>query len=164
MNARHYEQDNHRCTALDDVGGPNYLAATLIDRDGRTHLALLSIDKLRDRTAHNQLAQTLEHRTQRPMTDSDDDWRYQLDKLRSADLTDAGAPDHLAAVALDADGTAHYVLAHRPSLTNPDVRFDHNCPRIEHEQLDQPLPLEMVRRLAIAARKHRNDKPEGTTR
>lgn len=71
-------------------------------------------------------------------------------------LDDVGAPDYMAAVVVDAEGTKHLVLAHRKFLGDSTARFDAECSSIEHEQLGA-LPLEYCRRLTISRRRQRTE-------
>ncbi|ODQ98236.1 hypothetical protein BHQ21_25985 [Mycobacterium sherrisii] len=87
---------------------------------------------------------------------------FQQDNNRTACLDDQGGANLLAATLIDAGGGTHYALLRIDQLGMRGTPFDPRTPDAPHEQSDQPLPLEIVRRLAIAARKHRN-KPEETT-
>lgn len=80
-----------------------------------------------------------------------DDW----DLIAYAvNLDDVGAPDYMAAVAVDAEGAKHLVLAHRKSLGDSTARFDTECSSVEHEQ-PGALPLKYCRRLTISQRRQR---------
>jgi hypothetical protein len=73
---------------------------------------------------------------------------------RCASLGEAGRQDYYVASALDHDGNEHLVLVESRSVGDPAVRYDATCLDVDHEQVG-PLPLEFVRRLAVAARVHR---------
>lgn len=75
-----------------------------------------------------------------------------IDPDRWCCLCDVGNPDYAAAVAIAADGTQHFVLAHRDSIGDPDVVYASSCPAAPHEQRGD-LPLEYVRRITIASRR-----------
>jgi hypothetical protein len=77
-----------------------------------------------------------------------------LDDLRTACLCDARAPGLLAATAIAADGSEHYLLALRVAIGDESARYDPTTPQAPHEQLGE-LPSEFVRRLTVAARTHR---------
>lgn len=77
-----------------------------------------------------------------------------LDSDRTVGLCDVGNPDYLAAVVIGADGAQHLILAQRSTIGDESVRYDPTCATIAHEQ-PGPLPLEVVRRLAISGRTHR---------
>jgi hypothetical protein len=79
---------------------------------------------------------------------------YRIDERRSACLCDVGAPDYAAVTAVDTDGTTHFVLARRDRIGDGQTTYDAACPDVVHEQTGD-LPIEHVRRIAIAARKHR---------
>jgi hypothetical protein len=82
-----------------------------------------------------------------------------LDDARCVCLCDVGAPDYLAAVAVDANGDEHPVLAHRDSIGDDTAVYDATCRDVAHEQ-PGPLPLEYVRRITIASRRtHRCGRP-----
>jgi hypothetical protein len=83
-----------------------------------------------------------------------------IDGKRSAPLYDDGLPDYLAATLVDRDGETHYALVKCNALGDHSVQL---CPadaRVGHEQPGAPLPIEIVRRLAIASRKHLDGTPE----
>lgn len=87
--------------------------------------------------------------------------RLLIDDHRSACLCDVGGRDYAAVVAVDIDGAAYLLLAHRGSLGDESVRFDVTCPEAPHDQAG-PLPLEYVRRIAAAQRTHRCGRPTAT--
>jgi hypothetical protein len=87
-----------------------------------------------------------------------DDKANLLDDLRTACLCDVGGPGLLAATAIGADGSEHYLLALVDAIGDENVRYDPTTPQAPHERLGA-LPLEYLRRLTIAARTHRCDRP-----
>ncbi|WP_179965178.1 hypothetical protein [Mycolicibacterium psychrotolerans] len=58
-----------------------------------------------------------------------------LDLERTARLCDVGAPDYVAAVAIEPDGREHSVLAKQSSIDDMDVRYDSSVAEATHEQL-----------------------------
>lgn len=81
-----------------------------------------------------------------------------VDNARSADLTDVGLANYLAATVIDEDGTEHAILAERESIGNPSVRYDPTCGHAPHEQLGA-LPLWFIRRITISRRTYRCGRP-----
>lgn len=77
-----------------------------------------------------------------------------IDYRHSACLSDVGAPGHVAATAVGADGVARLVVADRNAIDDKAVRYDPTCAAVAHEQTG-PLPLEFVRRLTVARRSQR---------
>lgn len=77
-----------------------------------------------------------------------------IDNHRTACLCDVGQDDYVAATAIAADGTEHLVLAARAAIGDLDVVYDPTCSVVAHEQLG-PLPLDVVKRIAVASRTHR---------
>jgi|GEM_PF-4318574 len=88
---------------------------------------------------------------------SDDE--YLADTTRSATLADVGAPGYLAATIVDTDGSTHYTLARIDAMGDHATRFDATAAYVAHEQLE-PLPLETVRRITIAARQQLTERPK----
>ena len=84
------------------------------------------------------------------MTTGDDDL---IDGHRTCFLADVGLPGYVAAVTVSADGSEHLVLARLEQLRD-DTRYDSRCPDVLHDQTG-PLPLEVVKRIAIAIRLRR---------
>jgi hypothetical protein len=82
-----------------------------------------------------------------------DDDSYLIDDRRSACLCDHGSR-YTAATAVAADGSEHLVLAQHDAIGNTDVRYDADCIDVDHEQPGE-LPLDYVRRIAIAGRKRK---------
>jgi hypothetical protein len=71
-----------------------------------------------------------------------------VDNNRSADLDDVGFAGYVAAVVVASDGHEHLLLAQRKSFGDETARFDPLCTDAAHEQLEQPLPADMVARIA----------------
>jgi hypothetical protein len=86
------------------------------------------------------------------MTDSDSDGFALVDRHRSADLDDVGGRGLTVAVTVDDTGTEHLVIVKRCNLGDRATGFSRFSP--DHEMLG-PLPLEFLRRVAIAQRIHR---------
>jgi hypothetical protein len=83
----------------------------------------------------------------------DTDSANHIDPDRTVCLCAAGQPDYLDATAVAADGSVHLLLAERASINDPAVTYDLQCAEAVHEQQGL-LPLEVVRRITIATRRH----------
>jgi hypothetical protein len=83
------------------------------------------------------------------MTDDD-----LIDGRRSCFLADVGGAGYVAAVTVSAAGSEYLVVAHIDSLRDDTAGYDAACSDVVHEQLGA-LPLEYVRRIAIASRLRR---------
>lgn len=81
------------------------------------------------------------------------DWDL-VDGVGTVGLADVGAPGYFAATVITAAGETHYVLAEYERLGDSTADYDGQCPDAIHEQLG-PLPLEFVKRIAIASRTQR---------
>jgi hypothetical protein len=79
---------------------------------------------------------------------------HHIDSPRSVCLCDVGAPGYVAAVAIEADGSQHFVLAENESIGDATVRYDASCSAVEHEQLGR-LPIAFVHRITVSRRTHR---------
>lgn len=79
-----------------------------------------------------------------------------VNTARSVNLDDVGLPGYRAATTVSTDGTVHLILARRDRLGDDNTRYDPGCSVAEHEALGA-LPLEYIRRLTVARRRHRND-------
>lgn len=84
---------------------------------------------------------------------TDDEWGL-VDPARSAFLWDVGAPDFIAATIVSADGNAHLIVGPLEGLGDNNVRYQPSCPDVTHEQVGK-LPIDIVKRIAIAQRMHR---------
>ena len=79
------------------------------------------------------------------------DRRGIVDKARSASLADVGgAAGYEAATVIDHEGNAHLALILRSAVGNLASVYDPGCTDVEHERDDGPLPLDIMRRIAIA--------------
>lgn len=76
-----------------------------------------------------------------------------VDPARTAHLCDVGGSGYLAATAVSPDGTSHLVLA-RLDLLGKEASYEPACPEALHEHEGQ-LPLDFVRKIAIAQRRRR---------
>ena len=87
---------------------------------------------------------------------------HQIDPARSVDLADVGLPGYLAATMVDPAGGTCLVLAATAAIGDSSVIYDPEAADAVHDQLG-PLPLEYVRRIAVARRTglHRNDDAAG---
>jgi hypothetical protein len=74
-----------------------------------------------------------------------------IDDSRTRCLCDVGDVDYLAATAIAADGTEHFVLARCDALGDENVCYDPTCSAVRHEQLGA-LPIEYVKRITISQR------------
>ena len=81
-----------------------------------------------------------------------DDPHLIVDWHQAACLCDAGQPDYLGAVVVDAAGAQHLALVETEAIGDESVGLDARCRGVAHEQLG-PLPLEYTRRLAVACRR-----------
>jgi hypothetical protein len=81
-----------------------------------------------------------------------------IDLDRTVCLCDAGQPAYLAATAIDAYSGPQLLLAGRDTIGDPAVTYDPRCPRADHEQ-SGALPIDVVRRVAIATRRNRSVTP-----
>lgn len=83
------------------------------------------------------------------------DW---IDGARSVGLGPAGLRGYIAATTVDPNGDMHLVLVDVAAIDQRTYRP--TCPEAPHEQLG-PLPLDVVKRVAIAQRNHQSNN-EGT--
>jgi len=77
-----------------------------------------------------------------------------IDPHRQRCLCDVGAPGFRVAVAVDADGEQHLLLADVDRIGDETALVNTSCPSASHDQLG-PLPLEFTRRLTVSLRTHR---------
>lgn len=89
----------------------------------------------------------------------DDEHTDFVDVARSACLCDVGAPEHVAATVVSADGSTHLIFAKREGLGDESMLYQPDCPHVVHEQLGE-LPLEFVRRLTISQRTPRPEQSQ----
>ncbi|OMB93209.1 hypothetical protein [Mycobacterium colombiense] len=79
--------------------------------------------------------------------------RVIVDRARSACLCDVGLPAVDASVCVDEDGSTTFVLIDATRLGDERFTYNPTTPQAPHEQLG-PLPIEFIRRIAIARRRH----------
>ena len=83
------------------------------------------------------------------------DW---VDPSRSACLCDVGQPAYWAVSAIGPGGEQRLILARRDAIGDTRHTYDPTCSTVSHEQLGE-LPIEFVRRLAVASRALRCGRP-----
>lgn len=87
------------------------------------------------------------------MTHRDDGWDI-VDSARSVRLDDVGAPGYDAVVLVADNGSTYFMIADRERLGDVTAVYDITGSQTKHEQLGA-LPLDVVRRIAIARRQQR---------
>jgi hypothetical protein len=84
-----------------------------------------------------------------------------VDTYRSVDLDDVGGQGLTVVVAVSSDGCEHLGVVERQQLGAEGAGFTRNVP--EHESFG-PLPIDVVKRIAVAGRTYRCGRPTRTGR